>query len=109
MCIKPKIFKDIHVPNIMLNGRSLKFLSEHKYLGCIITNDFKDDKDIERQMRYIYSIGNSIVQNFKHCTDDVKLQLFKTFCSNFYCCQLWSNYKVHKSYVWPLIMSSDHS
>jgi hypothetical protein len=94
MCIKPKFLKDIHVPDIMLNGRSLKFLSEHKYLGCIITNDFKDDKDIERQMRYVYSTGNSIIRNFKHCTDEVKLQLFKTFCSNFYCCQLWSNYKV---------------
>lgn len=29
---------------------------------------------------------------FKHCTESVNVQLFETFCCNFYCCHLWSKY-----------------
>ena len=95
MCIKPKCFNHITIPDITLCGSVLKFVSVHKYLGCFITDDLSDDFDIERQMRYIYSTGNSIVRNFKHCTDGVKVQLFKTMYSNFYCSQLWSKYRVN--------------
>jgi len=94
MCIKPKRFKDLVIPKITLNGRSLKFITENKYLGCVISDDFKDDKDIARQMRYVYSMGNGVVRNFTHCTNDVKMRLFKAYCSNFYCCQLWSSHKL---------------
>ena len=31
--------------------------------------------------------------NFIHCSADVKIALFKTFCSNIYCCALWYNFK----------------
>ena len=33
-----------------------------------------------------------LINNFKHCCHHVKNVLFKTFCSNFYCNQLWCNY-----------------
>ena len=93
MCIKPKCYKDLQVPTFYLNRRSLTFTSEQKYLGFMMTDAFTDDNDITRQMKYMYCVGNSLVRNFKHCNDEVKLQLFKTYCTNFYCCQLWSVYK----------------
>ena len=93
MCIKPKSYNDLFIPNIYLGGRLLNFISEQKYLGYIITSEFTDNLDISRQMKCVYAIGNSLVRNFSQCSDDVKLQLFKTYCSNLYCCQLWSNYK----------------
>ena len=33
-----------------------------------------------------------IVRNFVKCSSDVKVQLFKTYCSNMYAGHLWSNY-----------------
>ena len=52
-----------------------------------------DDDEITNQMRSVYGRGNLLIRNFKHCDDSVKLQLFKTFCTNIYCCQLWRSYK----------------
>ena len=93
MSCKPKCFKDLTVPNFYLNGTVLKTVSEHKYLGCIIAENFKDDCDISRQMRSLYARGNTIVRNFRYCSAEVKLQLFKSYCSDLYCGQLRSQYK----------------
>ena len=34
-----------------------------------------------------------IVHKFRHCSEQVKLKLFKTYCSTFYMSQLWCRYK----------------
>ena len=31
-----------------------------------------------------------LIKCFKHCSDDVKILLFKTFCCSMYCSHLWS-------------------
>ena len=93
LCIKPKRLKDLHVPNFTLNGRYLCYVSTEKYLGYMVRDNFMDDTDIGRQLRAIYSRGNSLIRHFKCCTNEVKLQLFKSYCSNLYCGQLWCNYK----------------
>ena len=33
-----------------------------------------------------------LIRNFRHCSDDVKIKLFRTYCSSIYCCALISNY-----------------
>ena len=33
-----------------------------------------------------------LIRNFKHCSDDVKVTLYKTYCSSVYCCALISTY-----------------
>ena len=33
-----------------------------------------------------------LINNFKHCCNNTKNVLFKTFCSEFYCNQLWCDY-----------------
>ena len=37
-------------PNIYLCGRVLDFITKQKYLGYMITDDFKDDTDITSQI-----------------------------------------------------------
>jgi hypothetical protein len=46
-------------------------------------------------MRSLYGRGNMIIKNFKHCSEKVKIQLFKSYCNNMYCGQLWCRYKVN--------------
>ena len=53
-----------------------------------------DDNDINRHKRYLYSKGNMLIRNFKHCSEDVKARLLKTFCNNTYGGHLWSTYRV---------------
>ncbi len=92
MFVKSKKFKDLPTPVITLNGKTIKFSDHEKYLGVRTSSDCKDDADITRQMRSLYGRGNLIIRSFRHCSDPVKLQLFKTFCCNFYCSHLWSFY-----------------
>ena len=92
MTILPKWLKSFSVPDFKLNGSKLKTVKQQKYLGVFITDTFTDDLDINRQVRSTYCIGNMIISRFRFCTEDVKLQLFKTYACSLYASQLWSRY-----------------
>lgn len=92
MCCKPKHMKNLTVPLCYLNGCALKYAETHKYLGVFLNEYCNDDKDILRQRKGIYARGNVLISRFKHCSPDVKAQLFKSYCSTLYCSQLWCNY-----------------
>ena len=68
-------------------------LKKTKYLGYMFTNDKQDDVKMLRQLRLLYMRSNKILRMFYFCTIDVKLELFRSFCTSFYCCYLWTEYK----------------
>jgi len=92
MAILPKCLQHLNIPTMYLNNKGLDWVNEHKYLGIFINSNFSDVRDIKRQMRATYCRGNVIISKFRKCNDDVKIQLFKSFCSNMYCSHLWSVY-----------------
>ncbi|XP_045764957.1 uncharacterized protein LOC123867125 [Maniola jurtina] len=61
------------VPPVFLNGSSVRVVKSFKYLGHILTNDIKDDKDMERERRALSVRANMIARRFARCSDDVKL------------------------------------
>ena len=93
MLILPRGYKLHNIPILTINSHELSFVNKYKYLGIITLNTFMDDEDISRQMRSLYIRGNLLSRNFGFCSDTVKVQLFKTFCSNMYCSHLWSSFK----------------
>ena len=60
-----------------------------KYFGYFISSDGKDDKDMTRAYRHLYVQGNSLIRKFHMCTENVKVKLFTTYCSQLYCAHLW--------------------
>ena len=84
--------KNINVPNVFLGECPLLWVKSQKYLGVFLSCDMNDRKDMRRQLRAIYGKGNQLLRKFRKCTLDVKKRLFKAYCSNLYCCQLWCNY-----------------
>ena len=84
MNIVPKSLKGLHVPSMFLSGKELKWAEEHKCLGVFANKIFSDIKDLKNQMRSVYSKGNMLISKFRKCSDSVKVQLFKTFCTNVY-------------------------
>ena len=40
MCLKPAGLKNIHVPNVELNGKTLELVKREKYLGFFVTDSF---------------------------------------------------------------------
>ena len=92
MCIKPKSLKSLSMRKFYLDVMCLKEVCEYKYLGVVICDNLSDNEDIKRVTRSIYCTGNVLISKFKNCTVDVQLQLFKSYCSNLYCCNLWKSF-----------------
>ena len=102
MFFKPDFLKNTNFPNFKINNENINIVSNYTYLGHIICNDSSDDLDILRQRRKIFAQGNSIMRKFYMCSLDVKLTLFRSYCSSFYTSQLWINYTkktMHKLYT----------
>lgn len=84
--------RPVHVPPIMLNGAALQVVRSFKYLGHIVTEDLKDDEDIERERRALAVRGNMLARRFARCSREVKITLFKAYCQSFYSSSLWINH-----------------
>ncbi len=85
---------EIHLPKINLGSHVLRWMNTHTYRGAVLNSECKDDLDMMRQCRSIYARGNCLVHKFSKCSVDVKLELFRAYCSNVYLGQLWCNYKL---------------
>ena len=62
------------------------------YLGFIMTSRNDESDIITKETRALYARGNMLLSKFRHCTQDVKRNLFTTYCSSLYCCSIWSAY-----------------
>ena len=92
MIFKPNRFK-LYCPAVYLNGNIIDYVEKTKYLGYMFTNDKQDDVEMLRQLRLLYMRSNKIIRMFYFCKIDVKLELFRSFCTSFYCSYLWTGYK----------------
>ena len=102
MIVRSKMFKDSSFPNFSLNNETIRECQEIKYLGHFLTNNLTDDADIRRQIRQTYVQANMLLRKFHMCSLDVKIKLFRTYCSCLYTAQLWWSYKkstINKLYV----------
>ena len=81
--------KDFSFPSFEMNGGCIKEVPFVKYVGHVISADMKDDLDIMRQCRQFCAHGNAIDRRFHMCSDNVKVTLFRSYCSSLYTSQLW--------------------
>ena len=88
----PEDKKKFKIPTLYLNNEQIPVVSSFKYLGHILTNKGSDDEDIGRQRKKIYAQGNSILRKFYMCSTEVKVTLFKSYCTSLYTAHLWTNY-----------------
>ncbi|XP_028173004.1 uncharacterized protein LOC114361970 [Ostrinia furnacalis] len=80
------------LPPVFLNNSELKRVHKFKYLGHVLTPGLKDDEDIERERRALSVRANMLARRFARCTADVKIALFRAYCTSFYTCSLWVRY-----------------
>ena len=45
--------------------------------------------DMRRHLCKVYANANMLITKFRFCSDDVKVCLFKSYCTNLYCIQFW--------------------
>ena len=75
--------------------KTLELVKREKYLGFFVTDSFYDDEYIKNEIGNTYARGNTIIRHFKHCSADVKVTLYNSYCCSIYCCALISVY--HKT------------
>ena len=76
-----------------MDSQVLKYADNVKYLGFTFSSDQNDDNDILRQLRMLYTKFNKLLCLFHHCSVDVKLALFRSYCTGLYCPFIWTHYK----------------
>ena len=91
MCFKPKRYKQWDFPQFSMNNVNIDYVTFYKYLGHIISVD-NDKKDIQRQIAQLYARGNTMINYFDKCSQDVKIILFRSYICNIYCSHLWTQY-----------------
>ena len=74
-----------------LSSKAIDFVQETKYIGVMLNSQLKTSIDVSRQTRKFYAQANMLLRNFRHCSVDVKCMLFRSYCTNMYCCPLWFN------------------
>ena len=89
MVFKSRLYK-LSCPMFYMNNEKLDSI---KYLGFTFSSDKKDDNDLSQQMRILYTKSNRLLRLFHCCSTDVKLTLFRSYCTYFYCPFLWTHYK----------------
>ena len=56
------------------------------------SNGQDDEYNAEANAYIVYSF-KQVITYFHYCSTDIKLELFKSYCTLFYCCYLWTVYK----------------
>ena len=79
--------KDFTFPSFVMNADSIMEVPFVEYLGHVISADMKYDLDIMRQCRQLYAQGNALARRFHMCSDNVKVTMFRSYCSSLYTSQ----------------------
>jgi len=79
---------------LRVNNMYIQFVNEVAYLGYVVTHNNSDDRHIEKLYRGLCVRANAIFRTFKNCSHDVKVLLFKSFCTSLYCMPLVMNFRV---------------
>ena len=91
MLFKCTVNKHCDNSTVFLNGNQIDFVQEVKYLGVLLNPSMKTSIDVSRQHENFTHKPICYLRNFRYCRNEVKCSLFKSFCTNMYCCPLWFN------------------
>ena len=84
MVFRTELVKGLECPEVSINNYVIDRVSEVKYLGVHLCDDFSDDMSMRNCIRRTYARGNLLKRRFKHCTQEVKVRLFQSYCSSFF-------------------------
>ena len=93
---------------MVLNAAPLPYVDIVKYLGFMFTPDSKNDADMQRQLTTFYARSNTILRQFAKCDESVKLVLFSSFCSCYYCPYLWLDMTKHSARILRVSYNNAH-
>jgi len=82
----------LHSVQVQFRNLYSFILTEFRYLGHIISNQHKDDSDIAREIRCMYTRVNMLIRIFHKCSTELKIRLFRAYCMCLYGSALWTRF-----------------
>jgi len=62
----------LYIPDVFMDNKKLEYTQHIKYLGIWLCNNFRDDKDMKRQLNSLYASANSVLSKFTNCSVPIK-------------------------------------
>ena len=72
-------------------------VDEVSYHGHVICLNMKNYLDINRDLWISNTVRNILIGKFSSCNTKVKKELFRTYCTSFYCRALWATHTVESA------------
>jgi hypothetical protein len=76
--------------NFYVGGRAIENVCRYSHLGHIITSSFSDIDDVTYRRNCLVGQANNVLCFFNKLDMLVRLNLFKSYCSSMYGCELWA-------------------
>ena len=73
MFFKCRMNKTCDITNVVLSGNIIDYVHTTKYLGVLLCSDMKTSIDVCRQPSKFYAQANTLLYNFRYCSDEVKM------------------------------------
>ena len=83
-------YKEMRECEFYISGRIIENVEQYSHLGHIITSSFHDNEDITHRRNCFVGQANNVLCFFSKLDPLVKLNLFKSYCSSMYGCELWA-------------------
>ena len=79
-------------PTFQISGAAIEIVEQWPHLGHIITEKYRDDRDIMNRCHILNGQINNVISYFRNVNSFVKIRLLKSYCSSLYGCELWNLY-----------------
>ena len=73
-----------------INNQQIDNVESFKHLGHVISSQMEDASDIICRRNDFVGQVNNLLCNFRKLSSGVRYRLFRSYCTSFYGCELWS-------------------
>jgi hypothetical protein len=93
MIVKPFRCRNLDIGfdqcGFQVSGKQIEFVQSFVHLGHLITSSLVDDDDIGRRRGQFVGQVNDTLCYFRNLSSFVHYNLFRSYCTSFYGCELW--------------------
>ena len=72
-CFRCSMNKACDFTNVVLSGNTIDYVHKTKYLGVLLCSNMNTFIDVCRQTSKFYAQANTLLRNFRYCSDDGKM------------------------------------
>lgn len=82
-------YERVHKLEFKINSQEIEILDQYKHLGHIINSELDDADDINDKRAAFIGQANNVICYFGKVNAYVRQQLFNSYCTSFFACELW--------------------